>query len=278
MSNEGDDKDIAILEGITANSKYDDYMDSDGINLAFGIFTFLYFLALMVFYAGPVVENSFQFDSVLAGMVYWSLFKTLIPFFSIVFTVFNITNFPLTFVMLTVIGSGFLNSIGFAVDFLYAGLRANTANLPNNIANDPLRCCVYYNVPNSGCDPADGPCAPNYPQTKLDLILNDSFVFYCTMIGILGLFEIIMLILVLILRRTRIDKEKEFFAKAVQEEMTNDKTKVTLEATDVQRKIDTLYGKMNGIIRRTLREFGKLKSQSGFSANMDESLNTKKNR
>jgi len=176
--------------------------------------------------------------------------------------------------MLIVLLAGFVNSVGFLVIFLYYGLRANSVSLPNNIANDPLRCCVFYSSPNSGCQITDGPCTPDFPQTRSDLHLNESFVFYVSMGVIITVLEFIMIILVLILRRTRIEKEKEFFTKTIREEMGKN---AVFETTPMERKIGSFYGQMNGFIRRTLNEIGKVPSQSGFTANMDMKFHNKKN-
>jgi hypothetical protein len=274
MDQRSDDEGEDFLEGISANADYEDYMDSDGANIAFGVVILIYILALMVFYAGPLLENSFQADTILMVMVYWAVIsKTLIPLATVVFSVFNFTNFPLTLIILAIIASGALNSLGFAVDLVYAGVTANAASAINNIANDPLWCCVYYSVPNSGCQLTDGPCTAGYPQTKADLALNDSFVFYYVMVIILFGLEVALLVFTLVVRQTKIQKQKEFFKQEVTTLMDKDSgppNDRTLTArTERMISQNPIMLKANRMIRSALHEIGRIPSQTGFTGNVN---------
>lgn len=277
-----DDEADNNLEGISANADYEDYMDSDVVNIVFGVVTLLYILAIMVFYSGPLLENSFQSDTILMVMVYWAIVsKTITPLVVVVFSVFNFTNLLLTFLILLVIASSALNSIGFLVDFIYAGVTANSATSPNNIANDPLRCCVFYNTPNSGCQLSDGPCTIGYPQTKLDLSLNDSFVFYYIMVLILFGLEVTLLILTLVVRQIKIKKQKEFISKRAIAEMAKDEAmtgsaKSITSATERMVTQNPIMLKANRMIRSTLHQIGGIPSWTGFTANNNLWTNTKK--
>lgn len=260
-----DEDDDGYLDGIIGNTQFDDYVDSDPVNIAFGVFIFLYIVALTIFYAGPLLLNPFQGDSVLQAMVYWSLFKSLVPLIGIILSIFNITDLPLTFILLAVTALCLLNSCGFGIIFVYDFITANSATYPNNIANDPLRCCVYYATPNSGCVLSDGPCPSNYPQTKSDLLINSSFVFYGSMILILIILEAVLLVLGFFIRRARIAKEIKFFSK-MDEDTQEPNPKTNLGGLFHGKPIQTL-NRVTSIIKSSLSELGKVQSFNGFKAN-----------
>jgi hypothetical protein len=257
---------------------FNDYEDCDFINLFFSVMIIIYIVALMIFFAGPISETPNN-DNVRWVAILWSIInKPLLALVTVFFVVFNITAVPLTFLLTSVGVLSMINTIIFIVGLLYNSITCNEPTRPNNICNSFERCCVFYNVINSGCNITDGPCSSDFPSTVGELGANDSFIFFWVMVIILFICEVLIVALSLIIRQNRLSHEAEFFKYKKLIDLNTDTrgsiptNKVTTKVTQFKNMSMGVSNMFNRFLKRTMDELGKIPSDTGLTGSYSNNL------
>lgn len=194
------------------------------LSILFGI-SMGFYLVMVVFYvAKPItsVANTLVLDvtNVLYFvLLYGSLFKIVPPILAVLLSIFNGTNLPLSYALVTSLAISMAGSLCLSVTILSDYGKCNRGDSPINPCNDMLYCCVY-SAENTTCQDF-GPCAPGYPSTYYHLGPNYDFVeLAISTVSLMG-YEIFMIFIAVAIRQNRITKESRFLKNNISHIQSN---------------------------------------------------------
>jgi hypothetical protein len=207
------------------------------MEIIYAVLVIIYVICLIGYFADPVLSIARENTSLLTMCFFWSTVKILVPLTAIFYSIFSVTNMPLTQLMGIVILASLANSATLVILIMIDGTTCNSNRSSiYNPCNDPLYCCVFYqkdsDPANSIC--SNGPCinASYIPKRANELFANPPFLALVVYTILLLLLELAIAFIVSKLRSRRVKVENNFF-----KEITNKFNKIFGKSSYMGKKI-----------------------------------------